>query len=81
MLANAHSGALFALLASSFYPIPASKNCAAKTKKRFWLIFRSRFGKASRASGYPPASRFHREDPNPYPHVVICARPVVAFLS
>ena len=80
-----------------------SKNYAAKTKKRVWRIFRSRFGKASRASGYPPASRFHREDPNPcelilppakiltkerklvpffrYPHVVIRARRIVAFLT
>jgi len=81
LLANAHSGALFALLASFFYPVPASKNCAAKTKKRDWRIFRSRFGKASRASGYTPASRFHREAPNPYPHVVIRARRVVAFFS
>ena len=84
-------------------PIPTSKNYAAKTKKRVWRIFRSRFGKASRASGYPPASRFHREDPNPcelilppakiltkerklvpffrYPHVVIRARRIVAFLT
>lgn len=66
LLANAHSGALFALFASFFYPVPASKNCAAKTKKRDWRIFRSRFGKASRASGYPPAGHFHREAPNPY---------------
>ena len=63
-----------------------SKNYAAKTKKRVWRIFRSRFVKGPNPYELilPPArNRDKGTEPRSFfvPHVVIRARRIVAFLT